>query len=80
MNLLKKFTIAIAACAALCSCQKALDMPEDGRYTLDDVFADFDLTLAYVNKCYSYMPGGDYIKDYAFEYGGSLLASFCDEA
>ncbi|MCC8018713.1 MAG: RagB/SusD family nutrient uptake outer membrane protein [Rikenellaceae bacterium] len=80
MNLFNKLTITLAACAAICSCGDVLDMPEDGRYSLDDIFGDFDLTMAYVNKCYSYMPGGDYIKDYAFGYGGSLLASFCDEA
>lgn len=62
------------------SCNEVLDMPSDGRVNLKEIFSDFDLSRGYVNKCYSYMPGGGITGDYAMTYDGTLLASFCDEA
>ncbi len=80
MNIIKKITITAAIAITVISCNDVLDMPSDGRLTLPEIFADFDLARGYVNKCYSYMPEGDSIKDYSMSYDGTLLASFCDEA
>ncbi|MDR1222933.1 MAG: RagB/SusD family nutrient uptake outer membrane protein [Tannerella sp.] len=75
-----KMFFAIIFIAFLSSCNDWLEMPEDGRISMTDIFSNFDLTRGYVNKCYSYMPYGGYIGDYAMSYSGTLLASFCDEA
>ncbi len=40
------------------SCQDALDAAPDGYLTLDDIFNDNDLTGAYLNSCYAYIPAG----------------------
>jgi len=53
----------------LVSCQKQLDLPSDGRITLDQVFSDYNRTRGYLNSCYGYTP-----KPYMDR------ASFSDEA
>lgn len=77
---MKKIILISVMALVLASCNKVLDMPYDGRHTLDEIFNDFDLTKGYVNRCYSYMPGGGKINDYGMFYDETLLSSFCDEA
>ena len=77
---MKKILLLSVIAILSASCNDVLDMPYDGRFTLKEIFSDFDLTKGYVNKCYSYMPGGGIINDYAMYYDGTLLSSFCDEA
>jgi len=38
------------------SCNEKLDLPSDGRITLDEVFSDYNGTRAYLNSCYGYCP------------------------
>jgi len=71
-NILKIFSIsAIVLCMASCA---DLDLPSDGRLTLEDIFHDYNTTKSYFNKC------NDYIPSVGFTYGSTPLASFCDEA
>ena len=44
-------------CLTMGSCKKALDMAPDGKLSLDDVFADNEKVRAFLNSCYSNMPG-----------------------
>lgn len=39
------------------SCKKALDMAPDGKITMDEVFSDNDKVAAFLNSCYSNIPG-----------------------
>ena len=52
---MKKITYIFACLlvAALASCNKALDQAPDGKISLDEVFADNDKTMYYLNSCYS---------------------------
>lgn len=43
--------------AATLSCNKQLDLPQDGRITLGEVFNDYDYTRGYLNSCYGFVPG-----------------------
>ena len=40
----------------LMSCNKQLDLPSDGRITMDQVFSDYNRTRGYLNSCYGYLP------------------------
>lgn len=40
----------------LFSCNKQLDLPTDGRITMDQVFSDYNRTRGYLNSCYGYCP------------------------
>lgn len=55
MNLLKK-CLYLAVIVFLCSCNKQLDLPLDGRITMDEVFSDYNRTRGYLNSCYGYWP------------------------
>ena len=61
-------------------CNKFLDLPNDGRVTLDEVFADPHMAAGYVTSCYSYIPSFYGLTDYGMTYGGAFLASYTDEA
>lgn len=61
--------ILMAGAGIFLSCQKQLDLPSDGRITLDDVFNDYDRTRGYLNSCYGFCPAPDMDR-----------ASFTDEA
>ncbi|MGN1215586.1 MAG: RagB/SusD family nutrient uptake outer membrane protein, partial [Candidatus Cryptobacteroides sp.] len=74
-----KRTLYIFACllvAALASCNKALDQAPDGKISLDEVFADNDKTMYYLNSCYSSIPGK--ALDYFFWARGPV--NWCDDA
>ncbi|HWK56494.1 MAG TPA: RagB/SusD family nutrient uptake outer membrane protein [Parapedobacter sp.] len=51
-----------------------LDLPSDGRMTLEDMFSDYFRTRNYFNAVKTYMP------QVGFTYGQTPLASFSDEA
>ncbi|MEC5145697.1 hypothetical protein UNH65_19210 [Chitinophaga sp. 180180018-2] len=76
----KKIAIVIMMSLIVTACNKSLDMPPDGRVSLNQIFSDYDLSRGYLNRCYSYMPYGGTVGDYAMSYNGTLLASFSDEA
>ncbi|NIJ51485.1 RagB/SusD family nutrient uptake outer membrane protein [Dyadobacter arcticus] len=69
---MKKYKILILAltiCGMLASCNEQLDLPSDGRITMDQVFSDYNRTRGYLNSCYGHTP-----KPYMDR------ASFTDEA
>lgn len=49
-------TSLVAALFFLASCNKKLDLPSDGRITLDQVFNDYNRTRGYLNSCYGFCP------------------------
>ena len=51
------------------SCNEKLDLQEDGRITMDQVFNDYNRVRGYLNSCYGYCPAP-----------GIERASFSDEA
>lgn len=51
------------------SCNKQLDLPPDGRITMDEVFSDYNRTRGYLNSCYGHAPAP-----------GAARASLSDEA
>lgn len=55
---MKKYKIftAILAAGLLFSCTKQLDLPTDGRITMDQVFSDYNRTRGYLNSCYGFSP------------------------
>lgn len=65
----------ILATISLVSCDKEfLDLPSDGRLTLDDIFMEYQTTRNYFDRC------RDYIPQVGFSYDRAPLASFSDEA
>lgn len=38
------------------SCNDELDLPSDGRITMDQVFSDYNRTRGYLNSCYGFCP------------------------
>jgi predicted heme/steroid binding protein len=68
---MKKYiiSISIAISAGFCSCSDMLDLQNDGRTTMDQIFATRDGVRGYLNSCYSYSPAPNYEKAY-----------LCDEA
>lgn len=54
---MKKYIILLLVAAGLFfSCQKQLDLPSDGRITMNEVFNDYDRVRGYLNSCYGYCP------------------------
>lgn len=57
------------------SCEKIFEVTPDGRLSIEEIFSDYTLTGAYLNKAYSFMP------TLAMSYANSNpLAVFTDEA
>lgn len=48
--------LAILITGTLSSCNRQLDLPTDGRITLDQVFSDYNRTRGYLNSCYGFCP------------------------
>ena len=61
--------LTLALTGLLLSCNEKLDLPSDGRITMDQVFSDYNRTRGYLNSCYGFVP-----KPYMDR------ASFTDEA
>ncbi len=56
---MKKYILiffAIVASGFLNSCNEQLDLPTDGRISMDQVFSDRNRTRGYLNSCYGYCP------------------------
>ncbi|MDR1454894.1 MAG: RagB/SusD family nutrient uptake outer membrane protein [Tannerella sp.] len=49
--------LALALCLIASSCSDTLNSAPDGKISLDDVFKDNEMTAAYLNTCYAYIPG-----------------------
>lgn len=56
MNKIITIFLAIVITSILSSCNKQLDLPTDGRITLEQVFSDYNRTRGYLNSCYGYCP------------------------
>src|SRR5690606_28540639 len=41
------------------SCNKQLELPSDGRITMDQIFSDYNRTRGYLNSCYGFVPNPD---------------------
>lgn len=65
----KLIIFAFLSSFLLTSCNDLLDLQDDGRITLDQVFNDYNRTRGYLNSCYGYARG-PYMD----------RASYCDEA
>jgi hypothetical protein len=48
--------IFLAVSGLLFSCNNQLDLPTDGRITMDQVFSDYNRTRGYLNSCYGFVP------------------------
>jgi hypothetical protein len=54
---MKKYIIILLIGAGVfMSCQKQLDLPTDGRITMNEIFNNYDRTRGYLNSCYGYCP------------------------
>ncbi|HTN08008.1 RagB/SusD family nutrient uptake outer membrane protein [Agriterribacter sp.] len=51
-----KIIISSIFLLVLFSCNKKLDLPSDGRITIDQVFSDYNRTRGYLNSCYGHLP------------------------
>ena len=69
MNRYSKILVPLIASMLIFSCHEQLDLPSDGRITMDEVFSDYNRTRGYLNSCYGHAP-----KPYMDR------ASFTDEA
>ncbi|WP_439556608.1 RagB/SusD family nutrient uptake outer membrane protein [Dyadobacter sp.] len=69
MKKYKLLLLTLAVTSILVSCNEKLDLPSDGRITMDRVFSDYNRTRGYLNSCYGFVP-----KPYMDR------ASFTDEA
>ena len=47
---------AVVLCLSAVSCSKYLDKAPDGQISLEEVWGDYDKTLAYINTCYKNLP------------------------
>lgn len=68
---MKKYIILsyIAILAGLCSCNDLLDLQNDGRTTMDEIFTTRNGVRGYLNLCYGSLPGTTY-----------NYAAFCDDS
>lgn len=55
MRKYRKFIIIIIA-GTFFSCNKQLDLPTDGRISMEQVFSDYNRTRGYLNSCYGFSP------------------------
>lgn len=56
MKKYKSILFALATTGLLFSCQEQLELPSDGRITMDQVFSDYNRTRGYLNSCYGNTP------------------------
>ncbi|SJN37428.1 RagB/SusD family nutrient uptake outer membrane protein [Sphingobacterium sp. JB170] len=69
MKLYEKILYASLLIGVSTSCNKQLDLPSDGRISMNEVFSDYNRTRGYLNSCYGYAPMPDVTR-----------SSFTDEA
>jgi hypothetical protein len=53
---MKKYIIGLALLSLITSCTDQLELPSDGRITMDQVFNDYNRTRGYLNSCYGHGP------------------------
>lgn len=51
------FCSAIIVAGTLVSCNDAMELPSDGRISMEDVFSDYNRIRGWVSSCYGYVPG-----------------------
>lgn len=56
-GIVKLVFILLVSSLCFSACKKALDMAPDGKISLDEVFKDNDKVEAFLNSCYSNLPG-----------------------
>ena len=56
MKKYKSLFLAAIVSGFLFSCNEQLDLPSDGRITMDQVFSDYNRTRGYLNSCYGFCP------------------------
>lgn len=56
MKFYKKWSLAVLLVFSIASCKDVLNMAPDGRISLDEVFRDNDMTAAFLNSCYNFIP------------------------
>lgn len=56
MKLHKKIFYSLLLIGFSTSCNKQLDLPSDGRISMNEVFSDYNRTRGYLNSCYGYAP------------------------
>ena len=79
MNMKKLIYILVAAAAltfSVSSCSKYLDQAPDGKISLEDVWVDYDKTMAYINTCYGNMP----TKSLQYFFWTCGPVSWCDDS
>src|SRR5699024_1385041 len=64
-----KILVCLIVVLISCFFYKQLDLPPDGRITMDEVFSDYNRTRGYLNSCYGHAPAP-----------GAARASLSDEA
>ncbi|MGO1596925.1 MAG: RagB/SusD family nutrient uptake outer membrane protein [Sphingobacterium sp.] len=69
MKLYVKLLSSLVLTVLVMGCNKQLDLPSDGRISMDDVFSDYNRTRGYLNSCYGYAPAPNIVR-----------SSFTDEA
>ena len=69
MKLYVKLLSRLVLTVLVMGCNKQLDLPSDGRISMDDVFSDYNRTRGYLNSCYGYAPAPNIVR-----------SSFTDEA
>lgn len=53
----KTLFCAITIAGTLLSCNDAMELPSDGRISMEDVFSDYNRIRGWVSSCYGYVPG-----------------------
>ncbi|MET3115188.1 hypothetical protein AAKU52_002934 [Pedobacter sp. CG_S7] len=51
-----KIFIVIVTAGIFFSCNKQLDLPTDGRISVEQIFSDYNRTRGYLNSCYGFCP------------------------
>ncbi|MDR1102698.1 MAG: RagB/SusD family nutrient uptake outer membrane protein [Tannerella sp.] len=81
-NIIKRYITGLTGCLALVlcltvsSCSDTLNSAPDGKIALNDVFNDNEMTAAYLNTCYTYIPAEG--AQWYFCMRGPVV--WCDEA
>src|SRR6056297_2834263 len=56
MKKIKIIIFSVFAFSLLISCEEQMEIPSDGRITMDEVFTDYNRIRGYLNSCYGYCP------------------------
>ena len=67
---------AVTLCLGAVSCNKYLDQAPDGKISLEEVWADYDMTMYYLHTCYANLP----TKGLQYFFWSRGPAEWCDDA